>query len=222
MIRVLLADDQAIVRAGVARILGAEDGFEVVAECSDGGQVVAAVVDARPDVVLMDVRMPTVDGIRATRALQDLDDPPAVLVLTTFGEDDVLWSAIEAGAAGFVLKDASASVLILATRAVAEGAAWFDASVTPRVLAAYRRSVVPAQRERRRLDALTEREAEVLRWMARGASNSEIAAGLHVSEGTVKSHVGSIFTRLGVRDRAAAIVYAFDHGVVSPGQGPRP
>lgn len=217
MIRVVLADDQPIVRAGVARILGPEDGFEVVAECADGSQVVDAVRRTRPDVVVMDIRMPEVDGLEATRRVRAEPDAPPVLVLTTFSDDDVLWGAIEAGAGGFVLKDTTAQNLIAATRAVAEGGAWLDPIVAPRVLTAYRGSVAPAQREARLLDELTERETDVLRLMARGAANSEIARELHVSEGTVKSHVGSIFLKLGVRDRPAAIVFAFDHGVVGPG-----
>ena len=213
----MLVDDQAIVRAGVARILAPEDGFEVVAECADGDEAVAAVSETSPDVVLMDVRMPRVNGLEATRRLGELADPPPVLVLTTFDEDEVLWGAIEAGARGFVLKDARADDLIAAARAVAGGGAWFDPAVTPRVLSAYRRSVAPGQRERERLEQVTEREYAVLRLMARGATNSEIAGSLYVSEATVKSHVGSIFAKLGVRDRAAAIVFAFDHGVVTAG-----
>lgn len=215
-IRVVLVDDQAIVRAGVARILSPEDGFDIVAECADGSEVVAAVQSSRPDIVLMDVRMRQVDGLEATRRLAELPDPPPVLILTTFDEDEVLWGAIEAGAGGFVLKDTRAADLIAAARAVAGGGAWFDPAVTPRVLTAYRRSVLPRERDKRRLDQLSEREQEVLVLMARGAVNQEIAAGLHISEATVKSHVGSIFVKLGVRDRAAAIIYAFDHGVVSP------
>jgi DNA-binding NarL/FixJ family response regulator len=141
-------------------------------------------------------------------------DPPPVLVLTTFDDDDVLWDVLDAGAAGFVLKDASANDLIAASRAVARGAAWLDPKVAPRVLDAFRSSVRPRMAEAARVDVLTEREHEVLRLMARGATNSEIAAGLYVSEPTVKSHVGAIFSKLGVRDRAAAIVFAYDHGIV--------
>lgn len=217
MIRVVLADDQQIVRAGVSRILGPADGFEIVAECTDGTEVLPAVRAERPDLVLMDVRMPTMGGLDATRLVRAEPDPPPVLVLTTFSDDDVLWGAIEAGAAGFVLKDTTAADLIAAARGVAAGAAWFDPAVTPRVLAAYRGSVAGAQREARQLEELSGRELEVLRRMARGATNREIAEALVVSQGTVKSHVGAIFTKLDVRDRAAAIVLAYDHGVVLPG-----
>jgi DNA-binding NarL/FixJ family response regulator len=217
VIRAALVDDQAIVRAGLARILSPTDGFEVVAECADGRQAVEELPALRPDVVLMDVRMPALDGIAATAQLRTLDDPLAVLVLTTFGEDEVLWGAIEAGAAGFVLKDSSAEDLIAAVRAVAGGAAWFDPAVAPRVLERYRRVVAPAARDAARLELLTDREHDVLGLMARGATNAEIARALHVAEATVKTHVGSIFGKLGVRDRPSAIVFAYDHGAVTPG-----
>jgi DNA-binding NarL/FixJ family response regulator len=222
MIRVALVDDQAIVRAGLARILSPTDGFEVVAECVNGQQAGAELPAVHPDVILMDVRMPGLDGIAATAQLRGTEGAGPVLVLTTFGEDDVLWGAIEAGAAGFVLKDSSAEDLIAAVRAVAGGGAWFDPGVAPRVLDRYRRLVAPATRDAARLDLLTDREHDVLRLMARGATNVEIAATLYVAEATVKTHVGSIFTKLGVRDRAAAIVFAYDHGVVSPGSAPTP
>jgi DNA-binding NarL/FixJ family response regulator len=220
MIRVALVDDQAIVRAGLARILSPEDGFVVVAECTDGRQAVEELPSLHPDVVLMDIRMPVVDGIAATAQLRADAEPLLVLVLTTFGEDEVLWGAIEAGASGFVLKDSSAEDLIAAVRAVAGGGVWFDAAVAPRVLDQYRRVVAPAAREAARLDSLTDREHDVLRLMARGGTNAEIAEDLHVAEKTVKSHVGSIFAKLGVRDRPAAIVFAYDHRVVTPGATP--
>jgi DNA-binding NarL/FixJ family response regulator len=220
MIRVALVDDQAIVRAGLSRILSPADGFEVVAECPDGKHAVEELPAVRPDVVLMDIRMPALDGVAATKHLRALEEPLDVLVLTTFGEDEVLWGAIEAGASGFVLKDSSAEDLIAAVRAVAGGGAWFDPGVAPRLLERYRRVVAPAARDAGRLDQLTEREHEVLRLMARGATNAEIGATLHVAEATVKTHVGSIFAKLGVRDRAAAIVFAYDHGVVKPGTAP--
>ena len=218
MIRVALVDDQAIVRNGLARILSPEDGFEVVAQCANGRQAVDELPALAPDVVLMDIRMPVLDGIAATAQLRQVSgDAVAVLVLTTFGEDEVLWAALEVGAAGFVLKDTSAEDLIAAVRAVAGGAAWFDPAVAPRILEHYRRRVAPIGRQASRLVLLTERELDVLRLMARGATNQEIAAELFVAEATVKTHVGSIFGKLGVRDRPAAIVFAYDHGVVSPG-----
>jgi DNA-binding NarL/FixJ family response regulator len=216
VIRVIVVDDQRIVRTGLARILGPEDGFEVVAECGDGDEVAAAVAAHAPDLVLMDVRMRRMDGVTATRLLNDEASGPPVLVLTTFDDDDALWGALDAGAAGFVLKDASAEDLIAAARAVAGGAAWLDPKVTPRVLTAFRANVRPRMTEAARVDELTEREHDVLRLMARGATNGEIATALIVSEATVKTHVGSIFAKLGVRDRAAAIVFAFDHGLVDP------
>jgi DNA-binding NarL/FixJ family response regulator len=217
VIRVAIVDDQAIVRAGLARILSPADGFEVVAQCADGRQAVEELPAIRPEVILMDVRMPALDGIAATVQLRGLDEPLDVLVLTTFGEDEVLWGVIEAGAAGFVLKDSTAEDLIAAVRAVAGGAAWFDPAVAPRLLERYRRVVAPAARDAARLDLLTDREHDVLRLMARGATNAEIGATLFVAEATVKTHIGSIFGKLGVRDRAAAIVFAYDHGVVRPG-----
>jgi len=216
VIRVLIVDDQPIVRAGVARILGPADGFEVVAECDDGDEVVDAVALHHPDLVLMDVRMRRVDGVTATRLLRAAADVPPVLVLTTFDDDDALWGALDAGAAGFVLKDASAEDLIAAARAVAGGAAWLDPKVAPRVLDAARANARPRAGERARIEELTEREHDVLRHMARGATNVEIATSLIVGEATVKSHVGSIFSKLGVRDRAAAIVFAYDHRIVDP------
>jgi DNA-binding NarL/FixJ family response regulator len=217
MIRVALVDDQAIVRAGLARILSPADGFEVVAECADGREAVQHLPALHPDVVLMDVRMPHLDGIAATVQLRAADDPLDILVLTTFGEDEVLWGAIAAGAAGFVLKDCSAEDLIAAVRTIAGGGAWFDPGVAPRLLDQYRRLVVPTAREAARLQLLTDRENEILQLMARGATNAEIAETLHVAEATVKTHIGSIFAKLGVRDRAAAIVFAYDHGVITPG-----
>jgi DNA-binding NarL/FixJ family response regulator len=217
VISVALVDDQPIVRAGLARILSPADGFSVIAECADGRAAVEELPALRPDVILMDIRMPRLDGIGAITELRKTTDPPPVLVLTTFGEDEVLWGAIEAGAAGFVLKDSAAEDVIAAVRAVSGGAAWFDPAVAPRVLDRYRRVVAPATRDATRLDRLTDREHDVLRLMARGATNAEIAAALHLAEATVKTHVGSIFTKLGARDRAAAIVFAYDHGVVSPG-----
>lgn len=216
-IRVVIVDDQAIVRAGVSRILSPADGFDVVGECSDGDEVVAAVEAWAPDLVLMDVRMHRTDGVAATRELRSRNpDGPPVLILTTFSDDDALWGALEAGVAGFVLKDTPAEDLIAAARAVAGGGAWLDAKVTPRILGSLRRGATNPATGQATVAQLTEREHDVLRLMARAATNREIAEALFVSEATVKSHVGAIFSKLGARDRAAAIVYAFDHGIVAP------
>lgn len=212
---VVLVDDQELVRAGLQRILGTSDDLEIVAECGDGAEALDAVADHEPDVVVMDIRMRGMDGIEATRRLR-ADDGPPVLILTTFDDDDVLWGAIDAGAAGFILKEAPADELIRAVRTVADGAAWLDPAVTSRVLAMYRTTVLPQAREQGRAEALTERENEVLQLMASGATNGEIADQLFVSTATVKTHVGSIFTKLDVRDRAGAIVFAFHHGIVAP------
>jgi DNA-binding NarL/FixJ family response regulator len=207
------------VRAGVARILAPDDGFEVVAECDDGDQVVAAVAAHRPDLVLMDVRMRRLDGVTATRSLVSTGGAPPILMFTTFDDDDALWGALDAGAAGFILKDSAAEELIAAARAVAGGAAWLDPKVAPRVLRAFRTNVRPHLAEAARVAELTDREHDVLRHMARGATNAEIAAALIVSEATIKTHVGAVFSKLGVRDRAAAIVFAYDHGIVEPHPG---
>ncbi len=223
MISVVLVDDQPLVRAGLQRILAIDDQLTVVAECADGAAALATLDELRAgaagtgtgvDVVVMDVRMRGMDGIEATRRIRAANGPP-VLILTTFDDDEVLWSAIEAGAAGFVLKEASAEDLIAATRAVAGGGAWLDPAVTARVLAVTRHQALPRHREAARVDELTDRETEVLQVMATGASNTEIAARLFVSEATVKTHVGSIFSKLAVRDRAGAIVFAYQHGIVA-------
>jgi DNA-binding NarL/FixJ family response regulator len=219
VIRVIIVDDQPVVRAGVARILGPDDGFEVVAECDDGDQVVSAVAAHRPDLVLMDVRMRRIDGVTAARSLGSTGEAPPILMFTTFDDDDVLWGALDVGAAGFILKDSSAEDLIAAARAVAGGAAWLDSRVAPRVLRAFRTNVRPHLAEGARVAELTEREHDVLRHMARGATNAEIAAALIVSEATIKTHVGAVFSKLGVRDRAAAIVFAYDHGIIEPHPG---
>ena len=216
MINVLLVDDQPLVRAGLSRILTAGDGFHIAAECGDGAEAVAVLDVTAVDVVLMDIRMRGMNGIDATRAIRDLDGPP-VLVLTTFDEDDVLWGAIEAGAAGFVLKEATAEELISATRTVAGGGSWLDPAVTARVLEAYRSTVVPRLREATRAAELTSRELEVLRQMATGASNAEIARRLMVSEATVKTHVARILSKLDLRDRVQAVVLAYESGLIKPG-----
>ncbi|MEV6656279.1 response regulator transcription factor [Nocardia fluminea] len=217
LVTVLVVDDQELVRGGLRRILRRRDGF-TINECADGDEVVAAVAAQRPDVVLMDLRMKRVGGIDATRLLRARPDAPPVLVLTTFDDDQLLSGALRAGAAGFLLKDSPAEDLIRAVRTVASGGAWLDPSVTGRVLTAYRTVKPVGTRTDRRLGELTAREYEVLELIGSGRVNSEIAAELGISEVTVKSHVGHIFGKLDLRDRAAAIVFAFDHGVVTPGE----
>jgi DNA-binding NarL/FixJ family response regulator len=218
MIRVLLVDDQELVRTGLRGILRASFGFDVVGECADGSQVPAAVEALAPDVILMDVRMPFVDGVQATRELRRRDGSPPVLALTTFDDEEVLAGMLRAGAAGFVLKGVPAEDLQRAVRVVAEGGAWLDPAITGRVLAIYR-SAAPAARPADQgglsLDALTGREREVLALIGRGKTNGEIAAELFVSEGTVKTHINHVFTKLQLRDRAAAVVFAFDHDLVT-------
>ncbi|MBW3657466.1 MAG: response regulator transcription factor [Actinobacteria bacterium] len=218
MIRALIVDDQELVRAGLSKLLGYEDDIEIVGECRDGSEVVEAVRSLRPDVVLMDVRMKEVDGAAATGLLQELEDPPPVLVLTTFGEPEVVAAALGAGARGFILKDTPADDLASAIRCVADGGAWLDPQVTPAVLETYRSSGLPRAAEARQLRELTAREREVLARIGRGRSNQEIAAELYITEATVKSHISNILSKLGARDRSAAIVLAFDHGLVQPGQ----
>ncbi|GAA5062549.1 response regulator transcription factor [Nocardia callitridis] len=216
-VSVLVVDDQELVRGGLRRILRRRDGF-VVSECADGDEVPAALASATPDVVLMDLRMRRVGGIEATRVVRTRRAAPPVLVLTTFDDDQLLSGALRAGAAGFILKDSPAEDLIRAVRTVADGGAWLDPSVTGRVLSAYRMVNPVPVRDDALLSELTAREYEVLELIGRGRVNTEIARELGISEVTVKSHVGHIFGKLGLRDRAAAIVFAFDHGVVTPGE----
>lgn len=218
MIRVLLVDDQELIRAGLRGILRPRFGFEIVGECADGSGVVAAVAELSPDVVLMDVRMPLVDGVAATASLRRQEAAPPVLVLTTFDDDEVLAAALRAGASGFLLKGVPVDDLQRAVRTVAEGGAWLDPAVTGRVLSAYRRTPVTVGQDTA-ADVLTGREREVLALIGQGLTNSEIAAVLVLGEGTVKTHVGHVFAKLQLRDRAAAIVFAFDHGLVAPSPG---
>jgi DNA-binding NarL/FixJ family response regulator len=213
MIRLVLVDDQALARAGLKLILSPEDGFAVVGEAADGAAALAVVAETRPDVV---VRMRGMDGVEATRRLRSQPDGPPVLILTTFDDDEVLSAALRAGASGFVLKEAPADDLIRAALAVASGNSWLDPAVTARVLAAYRASPQAPGGRAQALAALTGRELDVLRLIGRGASNQEIAERLVISEATVKSHVGNILSKLTLRDRAAAIVLAFDQGLVQP------
>ncbi|WP_336027650.1 response regulator transcription factor [Geodermatophilus sp. FMUSA9-8] len=225
MIRVMLVDDQEMVREGFAALLGAQPDVDVVGTAGDGAAALAthaglAAAGRAPDVVLMDVRMPVLDGLEATRALLSGDPPhPRVLVLTTFDLDDYVYDALRAGASGFLLKHAPAAELLHAVRVVAAGDALLAPAVTRRLIAdfvAARPAAAPAPRPQV-LAALTEREAEVLALVARGLSNTEIAAHLVLAEQTVKTHVSRVFTKLGLRDRAQAVVLAYETGLVSPG-----
>ena len=224
-IRVLIADDQAMVRAGFAALLAAQSDIDVVGEAPDGLRAVELSRSRHPDVVLMDVRMPEMDGLEAARRL--LDPPrgvthlPKVLMLTTFDIDDYVYEALRAGASGFLLKDAPPHDLISAVRVVAAGDALLAPSVTRRLISEFARQR-PAPRRRdpaRRLAQLTPRETEVLELVARGLSNQEIAATLVVAEQTVKTHLGRILAKLGLRDRAQAVVFAYESGLVTPGGG---
>jgi DNA-binding NarL/FixJ family response regulator len=213
MIRLLLVDDQDLVRAGLRGILRPQFGFEIAGECPDGAEVAAAVDACEPDIVLMDVRMPLVDGVVATRRLRASHPALPVLALTTFDDDEALAGMLRAGAAGFVLKGIPAEELHRAVRVVADGGAWLDPAVTSRVLAVYREAPasLPAAAG---LGLLTGRELEVLRLIGQGHTNAEIAAVLVVGEGTVKTHINHVFTKLSLRDRAAAVIFAYDQGLV--------
>ena len=214
MIRVLLADDQSLVRAGFRMILRAEPDIEVVGEAADGREAVDRAREMRPDVVLMDIRMPGLDGIAATRHVTALDPAPRVLVLTTFDLDEYVYESLRAGASAFLLKDAPEQQLLAAVRVVADGGSLFAPSVTRRLVERFAR---PAAPEPPALAELTAREQEVLRLVARGRSNAEIAAELIVSEHTAKTHVASILRKLDLRNRVQAVVLAYETGLVRPG-----
>jgi len=216
-IRVLLADDQQLVRTGFRLILSAEPDIDVVGEAGDGAATVSSARRLRPDVTLMDVRMPEVDGIAATRQLTTQTPPPTkVLVLTTFDVDSYVYDALRAGASGFLLKNAPPEELIRAIRLIAAGEALLDPAVTLRGIEEFSRTPERAP-EPAEVGRLTDREREVLLLVARGLSNAEIAAGLLVSEATVKSHVARLLAKLHLRDRAQAIVFAYENGLVRPG-----
>ncbi len=212
-IRILIADDQELVRTGFRKILESEPGLDVVAEAADGGEAVEAVLLYRPDVVVMDVRMPRLDGIEATREVSGI---ARVLIVTTFDLDEYVFEAIRAGASGFLLKDAPAEDLIRAIRVVAEGQSLLAPSVTRRLVEEFARRPRPAERPAA-LSELTPRELEVLGLLARGLSNVEIAAELVVGDATVKTHVARILQKLGLRDRVQAVVLAYEAGLVQPG-----
>jgi DNA-binding NarL/FixJ family response regulator len=215
VIRVVLVDDQTLVRSGFRMILKDEPGIEVVGEAADGRQAIAAVRELRPDVVLMDIRMPNLDGLEATRRILAEPDPPRVLVLTTFDLDEYVFATLRAGASGFLLKDAPEEQLTAAIRVAADGGALFSPSVTRKLIERFAGHADPPPG----LAELTEREREVLRLLARGLSNAEIAAQLVVSEHTVKTHVARVLMKLDLRDRTQAVVLAYESGLVRPGAG---
>jgi DNA-binding NarL/FixJ family response regulator len=218
MIRVLIADDQAMVRQGFGALLAAQPDLLVVGDAPDGAAALAAARRLDPDVVLMDVRMPVMDGLEATRRLLTPGSPVRVLILTTFDLDDYVYEALRAGASGFLLKDAPAADLVHAVRVVAAGEALLAPSVTRRLIAEFAARPRSHRPRPTALTALTPRETEVLRLIARGRSNQEIAAELVVAEQTVKTHVGRILAKLGLRDRAQAVVFAYESGLVAAGE----
>ena len=221
MIRVVVVDDQALVRTGFRMILDAEPDLEVVGEAGDGLEAIERYRQTRPDVVLMDVRMPHMDGVEATRHLAGpgVADPAKVLVLTTFDLDEHVYDALRAGASGFLLKDVPPEELVAAVRVVAGGDALLAPSITRRLIADFaRRPAAPQETAGTpALDALTDREREVLVLMAKGLSNAEIAGTLYLGETTVKTHVGRVLMKLGLRDRVQAVVLAYETGIVTPG-----
>jgi DNA-binding NarL/FixJ family response regulator len=215
VIRVLLADDQQLVRSGFRMILRSDPELDVVGEGADGVEAVQLARDLQPDVVLMDVRMPRMDGIEATRRVTALPEPPRVLVLTTFDLDEYVFAALRAGASGFLLKDAPEAQLLSAIRIVADGGSLFAPSVTRRLIERFADLGDPTAAPPA-LDSLTPREVEILRLLARGLSNAEIAAELVVSEHTVKTHVARVLSKLDLRDRTQAVIAAYESGLVRP------
>jgi DNA-binding NarL/FixJ family response regulator len=215
-IRVVVVDDQPLIRAGFAMVLAAADDIEVVGEADNGAQAVELLRNVAADVVIMDIRMPVMDGIQATERLMQLEDPPRVLVLTTFDNDDDAFAALRAGAGGFLLKNAPAAEVVGAIRVVAAGESVVAPRITRLLLDRFADRLGPAGGQSERLDVLTARERDVLALVARGLSNSEIAADLYVAEATVKTHLGNLMAKLHLRDRAQAVVFAYESGLVRP------
>jgi DNA-binding NarL/FixJ family response regulator len=222
MIRVVLVDDQELVRTGFRMILAAEDDIEVVGEAGDGHEAIRVIGETEPDVVLMDIRMPSMDGIEATRELcrdRHREECPKILILTTFDIDQYVYDALHAGASGFLLKDTPADELVDGVRTIAAGDGLLSPSVTRRLIEEFVAHPGRTRAAVRGLDTLTEREVEVLRALAGGLSNAEMAEALFVSETTIKTHVSHILTKLDLRDRVQAVVTAYESGLVSPGGG---
>jgi DNA-binding NarL/FixJ family response regulator len=218
MIRVLLADDQALVRGGFRMILEAQDDIEVVGEVDNGVHAVQQCRATTPDVVLMDIRMPTMNGVEATAELARRGIDTRVLILTTFDVDEYVYEAVRAGASGFLLKDVAPAELVHAVRVVAGGQALVAPAITRRLLDQFVARPKPGARAPESLDHLTDREVEVLRHVARGMSNVEVAGALHLSEATIKTHMTRVLAKLGLRDRAQAVVFAYESGLAEPGQ----
>ena len=218
---VLVADDQALVRVGLRKILDFEPDLEVVGEAIDGEDAVRRARRLAPDVVLMDIRMPTLDGIEATRRITDQQPATRVLILTTFGLDEYVYAALRAGASGFMLKDAPPEEIAGAVRIVARGEALLAPAVTRAVIEEFARTPAASRRSPPALDDLTPREREVLDLLLQGLSNPEICARLFISDATAKTHVARILQKLDVRDRVQAVIYAYEHGLVTPGGDPR-
>jgi DNA-binding NarL/FixJ family response regulator len=219
MIRVVIADDQALIRGALRSILEREDDIEVAAEATDGVQAIDAARRSAPDVLLMDIRMPVMDGVAATRAVMDLPDPPKVLILTTFDLDEYVHACLRAGASGFLLKEADPTQIVSAVRATSAGDTPLSVAVTRRLVTSYVRAPAPGVSLPA---ALTPRETDVLRSLARGLSNAEVARELHLGETTVKTHVTSILGKLGLRDRLQAVILAYESGLVRAGDGRAP
>jgi DNA-binding NarL/FixJ family response regulator len=217
MIRVLLADDQLLIRTGVRTILEDADGFDVVGEAADG---LAAVADAQrlhPDIVIMDVRMPHLDGIQATQRIRSAPDAPKVIILTTYDLDEYVYAGLRAGASGFLLKDALAADLLAGIRIAVDGDAVIAPTATRRLVERFLTTAPPIELDATPLATLTDREREVLALIARALSNAEIAERLYLTEGTVKTHVGHVLNKLGLRDRVQAVVFAYEAGLIRPG-----
>ena len=216
-IRVVVADDQGMVRSGFSVLLNAQPDIEVIAEAVNGREAIARAGALHPDVILMYVRMPVLDGLQATREITAMPDPPKILMLTTFDLDDYVYEALRSGASGFLLKDASADELANAVRLVAAGDALLAPGITRRLISEFARMGAPRSPGRKQIEGLTERESEVLALVARGMSNSEIADHLVVAGQTVKTHVSRILMKLGLRDRTQMVVLAYESGLVHPG-----
>jgi DNA-binding NarL/FixJ family response regulator len=220
VIRVVLADDEAMIRAGLRMLVDAQDDMVVVGEAADGDAAVATVARTRPDVVLLDIRMPHRDGLSAARELLERPDPPRVVVLTTFDEDAHVSAALRLGVSGFLLKVAPPAQLLEAVRTVAAGDGLLDPAVTLRVIRSFADVPVPDRSKAGALERLTARETDVLELVARALSNAEIAARLHLGEATVKTHLGRVLQKLGLRDRVQAVAFAYESGLVRAGADP--